>query len=94
MGRGGNRCDSLVVSGLRPILQRKGRTMDGQRRAEKSPRDVRREFVGCRLESQRLIRAYELAVPVVRRRIVVSVSPSVGVEAERFDRIGLMAQGA
>jgi len=68
--------------------------MDGQRRTKRLPRDMRREFVGCRLESQILIRAYELAVPVIRQRIVADVPPTVGVTANGLDQIGQVAQGA
>ncbi len=40
--------------------------MDGSRRGRKPPPEVRREFVGFRLEKQVLARVYELAVPLLR----------------------------
>jgi hypothetical protein len=69
--------------------------MDGQSCARKPPLDVRREFVGCRLGSQVLIRAYELAVPVVRRQLGTAWAPQTNsVAAGSWDRAGLVAQGA
>jgi hypothetical protein len=68
--------------------------MDGQGRAKRPPRDLRREFVGCRLESQVLIRAYELAVPMVRRRIVAELPQVASAATGSWDRAGLVAQGA
>ena len=41
--------------------------MDGERRMERPPLQVGREFAGCRLEAQVLIQVYELVVPVVRK---------------------------
>ena len=43
--------------------------MEGSSSAIKSLLAVQREFTGSRLEQQVLVRAYELAVPVVRRSI-------------------------
>jgi len=69
--------------------------MDGQSRMRKLPLNVRREFVGCRLESQVLVRAYELAVPVVRRQVAVAWMPQTdSAAAGNRDRVGLAAQGA
>lgn len=68
--------------------------MDGQSRVRRPPRDVRREFIGCRLESQVLIRAYELAVPVVRRQVIAELPQVAGAGAGGWDRTGLVAQGA
>jgi len=68
--------------------------MDGQSRTRRPPRDVRREFVGCRLESQVLIRAYELAVPVVSRRIIAQLPPVGRATAGDCDQTRLAAQGA
>jgi len=69
--------------------------MDGQSRVRRPPRDVRREFIGCRLESQVLIRAYELAVPVVSRQVVTARMPQVAnAAAGGWDQTGLVAQGA
>lgn len=41
--------------------------MDGANRVGNAPLEVSREFVGSRLETQLLIRAYELVAPVIRR---------------------------
>lgn len=69
--------------------------MDGQSRAGRPPRDVRREFIGCRLESQLLVRAYELAVPVARRQAVTArMQQLVSAVAGERNRVGLVAQGA
>jgi hypothetical protein len=69
--------------------------MDGECRLRKPPPEVRREFIGCRLESQVLIRAYELAVPVVRRQVVAAWMPETdGAAAGSWNRAGLVAQGA
>jgi hypothetical protein len=68
--------------------------MDDQRRVGRPPPEVRREFAGCRLESQVLIRTYELVVPVIRRRIFGDPPPLASTSAGGRDRAGLMAQGA
>jgi len=68
--------------------------MDGQSRVRHPPLEVRREFVGSRLESQVLIRAYDLAVPTVRRHVAPArPQPSI-TAADSWTRAGLMAQGA
>jgi hypothetical protein len=43
--------------------------MDGKNYIKRPPLDVQREFSNCRLETQVLIKAYELVVPVIRRQI-------------------------
>lgn len=69
--------------------------MDDQIRARRSPPEVRREFIGCRLESQVLIRAYLLVVPAVRRQTAAPRTSSVeGVAAACKTRSQCMAQGA
>jgi len=68
--------------------------MDGQSRARTPPLDVRRAFVGTRLESKVLIRAYELAVPVIRQRMAAG---NIADECSRGGALGtrhLVAQGA
>lgn len=69
--------------------------MDGECRMRKPPPEVGREFVGCRLESQVLIRAYELVVPVVRRQLGTAWAPQADRAAVgSWNRAGLVAQGA
>jgi hypothetical protein len=41
--------------------------MEEERRGRKPPLPIERMFAGSRLEAQILIRAYELAAPVLRR---------------------------
>ena len=65
--------------------------MDGQRRVGK-PLEVRREFVGCRLESQVLVRAYELGVPVICRQ-ACATRRNEDAAAGSLNRAGLVAQG-
>jgi hypothetical protein len=43
--------------------------MEESRRGRQSPLKVERAFDGSRLETQILVRAYELAVPVIRQRM-------------------------
>jgi hypothetical protein len=43
--------------------------MEDRQCIEKGQVYIRREFAGCRLEAQVLIRAYELAVPTARRSV-------------------------
>ena len=41
--------------------------MDGDKCTRRSPLELRREFVGFRLENQVLVRVYELVVPLLLR---------------------------
>lgn len=68
--------------------------MDGQRRLRRPPPEVRREFAGGRLESQVLIRAYELVVPVIRRPLATAMPPRGDAGMSSWDRTGRIAQGA
>jgi len=68
--------------------------MDDQSRAKTLPLDVRRAFVTSRLESQVLIRAYELAVPVVRRRAIAGHIADGCSRGEALGTKRLAAQGA
>ena len=54
--------------------------MEESRRGRQPPLKVEREFAGSRLEVQILIRAYELASPIIRRRTDVIGPP------ESFDQ--------
>lgn len=67
MDRGGSRVDSFIVKGLRRVSSWKGQAIDGASRVGKPPLELRREIAGCRLETQVLMRAYELVVPLIRR---------------------------
>jgi hypothetical protein len=40
--------------------------MDGSRREQQPPLELRREFAGSRLEEQIMVRAFELTVPIIR----------------------------
>jgi hypothetical protein len=69
--------------------------MDDQIRARRSPPEVQREFIGCRLESQVLIRAYLLVVPVIRRSTATPRKSSVEGDAGACKpRSQCIAQGA
>jgi hypothetical protein len=69
--------------------------MNGTSRVGKPPVEVRREFVGWRLESQVLIQAYLLVVPAVRRPIVTTrMSSAEGMAAVCQTRSPCAAQGA
>lgn len=69
--------------------------MDDGHRIARRPLEVRREFVGCRLEAQVLIRAYDLAVPVIRRQVNAARTPQGnGVVTGNLNRTGRIAQGA
>lgn len=68
--------------------------MDGQSRLRR-PLEVRREFAGCRLEAQVLVRTYELVVPVVRRPVKTAVAPPGSQAAANNSlRAGRIALGA
>jgi len=69
--------------------------MNGTSRVGKPPVEVRREFVGCRLESQVLIQAYLLVVPGVRRPMATTRTSLVeGLAAVCQARSRCAAQGA
>jgi hypothetical protein len=51
--------------------------VDRATRLDKSSVEVQREFAGSRLEREVMIQAYELVVPVVRRRV-----PTTGIWSE------------
>jgi hypothetical protein len=69
--------------------------MNGTGRVAQPPVEVRREFVGWRLESQVLIQAYLLVVPVVRRPTATArMSSAEGMAAVCETRSQCVAQGA
>jgi hypothetical protein len=68
--------------------------MDGQSRAKTPPRDVRRAFVGSRLEFQVLIGAYELAAPVIRQRVAAGNTADERSSGGALGTRHLLVQGA
>ena len=54
--------------------------MEETSRSRQPPLQVARAFAGSRLEPQILVRAYELAAPIIRKRLEAGPSP------EPFDR--------
>ena len=60
----------------------------------KRPLEVRREFMGCRLEAQVLVRAYELVVPVVRGQVKTTRATGSSAVMSDLDRSGRVALGA
>ncbi len=59
--------------------------MEGARGGRQRPLEVERDFACSRLEEQVLIRVYELAVPVIRRRTGNERSPDVGQHRVELD---------
>ena len=68
--------------------------MDGQSRVRTRPLDVRRAFVGSRLESQVLIRAYDLAAPVIRQRVAAGNTADERSSGGALGTRHLLVQGA
>jgi hypothetical protein len=68
--------------------------MDGDSRVDKPPLDMRREFVGSRLETQVLIRAYELAAPVIRGPVAAAPAARTRGVPDREDPRQRPARGA
>ena len=68
--------------------------MDGECQTGRPPLEIRREFVGGRLEAQVLARTFELVVPVIRKTLSTGMPPTANVGAIGWDRIGRVAQGA
>ena len=66
MGPGGNRVSFLMFKDFEWIISLREVVMEDTEGRRQSPLALIREFVGCRLENQVLIRAYELAVPADR----------------------------
>ena len=67
--------------------------MNGTSRVGKPLVEVRREFIGCRLETQVLIQAYLLVVPAVRRPTATTrMSSAEGVAAVCETRFQCVAQ--
>jgi hypothetical protein len=54
--------------------------MEETSRGWRPPLKIERAFAGSRLEQQILVRAYELAAPIIRKRLEAGPSP------EPFDR--------
>lgn len=69
--------------------------MDGAKRKHRPPLEVRREFVGFRLERQVLVRVYELAIPLRENAEIASdSSPAKIVSAKRERVLRPLAKGA
>jgi len=94
MGRGGSRVNSRVERMLRRVTFLKGQAMDGRCRVERPLLELRREFVGSRLEAQVLARTYELVVPVIRMPVAAGMPPDENAGTNRWNRTGRIAQGA
>jgi hypothetical protein len=56
----------LLLRGCKGIILSRGVVMEDSKCRNRPPLTVRREFASCRLEDEVLVRAYELATPVLR----------------------------
>jgi len=77
------------------IILTRGTVMEETRRGRQAPLKVERDFAGSRLEVQILVRAYELAAPIVRSRTDATPAPEpLTRPAEDLPRARCVAKGA